>query len=433
MKKKLAIVSTFDDLCGIASYTRSIIRQLENDYEITVFDLDQFIFKTKSQSVSRLANQEINRICKLLPNFDAVNIQLEHGTLGNTPKQILRRLLKLCEAAPKLCITFHTILHSEKNTKTIYASLFRGRMIKAWKVWRSDIQNNILSEDFYRALRELQKVKPVSVICHTRRDARYMKLVYGIDNCYDHPLAFYKKSETIELQSDISYQEDFPILYKNLNQDDVLLGCFGFLGTYKGLDTAIKALKLLPKNYKLAVFGGLHPNAINKNELINPYLDSIVGQIHAGENALSTLSDLGGSAQLAINSPEQLNELLTAHSDRDISDRVLFMGSLTDEQFPKAMSICDIVLMPYVEVGQSASGPMSMAVDVGSTIIASRTKAFMQFARYNPDRFEMFDVGNYVHLSQLIMATDVSNKNFPDSSYTVESNIEVYKKALFWR
>ena len=100
MKKKLAIISTFDDLCGIASYTRSIIRQLENSYDITVFDLDQFIFRAKSKRIITLANKEVNRICGLLPEFDAVNIQLEHGTLGNTPEQIMRRLLKFCGNTP---------------------------------------------------------------------------------------------------------------------------------------------------------------------------------------------------------------------------------------------------------------------------------------------------------------------------------------------
>lgn len=34
--KKLAIVSTYDDLCGIAGYTKALVRQLQQDYEVTV-------------------------------------------------------------------------------------------------------------------------------------------------------------------------------------------------------------------------------------------------------------------------------------------------------------------------------------------------------------------------------------------------------------
>ena len=94
MKKKLAIISTFDDLCGIASYTRRIVRQLEDIYDITVFDLDQFIFRATSKRISDLADKEVERICGLLPEFHAVNIQLEHGTIGSKPDEIMSRLLK---------------------------------------------------------------------------------------------------------------------------------------------------------------------------------------------------------------------------------------------------------------------------------------------------------------------------------------------------
>ena len=36
---------------------------------------------------------------------------------------------------------------------------------------------------------------------------------------------------------------------------------FGFVGAYKGHDIAVKAIKLLPKKYVLAVIGGRHPNS----------------------------------------------------------------------------------------------------------------------------------------------------------------------------
>ena len=436
MKKKLAIISTFDDLCGIASYTRSIIRQLENSYDITVFDLDQFIFRAKSKRIITLANKEVNRICGLLPEFDAVNIQLEHGTLGNTPEQIMRRLLKFCRAAPNLSITFHTIIHSEKATSEVFPLVFKGRLKSAYAKLKSNIREGRLAEPLYRELRKLQKKKPISVICHTKRDARSLRMVYGIENVYDHPLAFYSESEIKGIKSDIRLSKDFPMVAQNLKNGDVLLGCFGFLGTYKGLGTAIQALKLLPSNYKLAVFGGVHPNAIQKNELINPYVDGVLNSLSPGQKALSKLSSSSaGTTNVSLSSFEDFKQIINLESEDDLSKRVLFVGALTDDSFPKAMAVCDIVLLPYVEVGQSASGPMSMAVDVGSNIIASRTKAFMQFARYYPQRFEMFDVGNYLQLSQLVSSFDLkkSEKGFAKSNYSVDSNIDTYKKALFWQ
>lgn len=434
MKKKLAIISTFDDLCGIASYTRRIVRQLEDIYDITVFDLDQFIFRATSKRISDLADKEVERICGLLPEFHAVNIQLEHGTIGSKPDEIMARLLKFCRAAPRLSITFHTIIHGKKAMDGIFPLIFKGKIKKSVNMFKTNLREGKLAEPLYKELRKLQRRKPVSVICHTRRDARSLSIVYGIENVYDHPLAYYSALEVDEIKKEASIGEDFPVLAKNLKTEDVLLGCFGFLGAYKGLGTAIDALKLLPANYKLAVFGGVHPNAIQKNELVNPYIDGVLKSIHAGEKAVAALAS--NDLQFTFNSIEEFQKIISLESQSDLSKRIFFMGSLTDDMFPKAMEACHIVLLPYVEVGQSASGPMSMAVDLGANIIASRTKAFMQFSRYHPQRFEMFDVGNYLQLSQLI-----SSFNFDDSKqivkkagcgFTVETNIETYKKALFW-
>jgi hypothetical protein len=40
MRPRVAIVSTYDELCGIAGYTRALEKQLRPLMEIEVFDLD---------------------------------------------------------------------------------------------------------------------------------------------------------------------------------------------------------------------------------------------------------------------------------------------------------------------------------------------------------------------------------------------------------
>ena len=39
-KPKLAIIGTFDDLCGIAAYVKTMVRLLGDHFDVTVFDLD---------------------------------------------------------------------------------------------------------------------------------------------------------------------------------------------------------------------------------------------------------------------------------------------------------------------------------------------------------------------------------------------------------
>ena len=89
---RLAIVSTYDEMCGIAGYTRALEQQLRVDAEVTVFDLDQYLLRSPHARVQRHADRHITEIAARLHAFDSVNIQLEYGTLGRTPSQITRRL-----------------------------------------------------------------------------------------------------------------------------------------------------------------------------------------------------------------------------------------------------------------------------------------------------------------------------------------------------
>jgi len=105
------------------------------------------------------------------------------------------------------------------------------------------------------------------------------------------------------------------------------------------------------------------------------------------------------------------------------------MGALDDADFLAGMAICDVVVLPYLEVGQSASGPISQAVELGCRVIASRTHAFLEFARYHPDTVEFFDIGNHLELAERIAARRQYAARRERSRYTVETNKAVYLAA----
>jgi len=90
-KPSLAVVSTFDELCGIAGYTRALVRQLEPHFALEVFDLDQFFMRSTNSGVRKKADAMIEEFCRRLKTFDSVNIQLEHGTLGAKRSDIIKR------------------------------------------------------------------------------------------------------------------------------------------------------------------------------------------------------------------------------------------------------------------------------------------------------------------------------------------------------
>ena len=105
------------------------------------------------------------------------------------------------------------------------------------------------------------------------------------------------------------------------------------------------------------------------------------------------------------------------------------MGALGDAAFLTGMALCDAVVLPYLEVGQSSSGPISQALELGCRIIASRTHTFLEFAEYHKDAIEFFDIGNHLELAERILARPQFSapRNFPD--FNVETNKATYLLA----
>ena len=114
---------------------------------------------------------------------------------------------------------------------------------------------------------------------------------------------------------------------------------------------------------------------------------------------------------------------------KDLSRRIHFLGPQTDENFAKGMAVCDLVVLPYIETGQSSSGPLSMAIEMECRVIAARNHAFMQFSRYHPDAVEFFDVGNHLELADRILTAPALPTEPRSRQYNCATNIDLYVAA----
>src|ERR1044072_8128672 len=90
------------------------------------------------------------------------------------------------------------------------------------------------------------------------------------------------------------------------------------------------------------------------------------------------------------------------------------------------MAICDAVVFPYLEVGQSSSGPISQALELGCRIVASRTHTFLEFAEYHSNAIEFFDIGNHVELAERLMARRQFSPSPGLPKFNIETNRETY-------
>jgi glycosyltransferase involved in cell wall biosynthesis len=357
-REGLAIVSTSSKLCGIAAYTAALQRQLHNAFDITVFDLNQYLLRNTHRRVRKLADRHIKEICHAIRGFDVVNLQLEYGTLGRYGSDIHRRFCWLTSAAPRLSVTFHTLLMPPALDRAAFAKSLVTLNFKAAARMQAEFhRNRLLSYGIARQLQRMQRYKRVSAIVHNRRDLFDARYLYGIRDVVDHPLSFLDGSEIETIRAGASRRQ-FPML-DELPPDAVLVGVFGFLNEYKGIGTAIQALHHLPKNHHLLIFGGIHPQEIARGQQRHPYISSLFHQAYVDTTLYDRLkeSNAPGGPPLVVEADRGLRELLDAHP-RDLSQRIHFMGALAEADFVAGMALCDAVVFPYLEVGQSASGPI---------------------------------------------------------------------------
>ena len=428
-RETLAIVSTRSKLCGIAAYTAALRRQLTDAFDITIFDLDQYLLRSTHRRVRWLGDRHIKEICRALPGFDAVNLQLEHGTLGRDARDIDRRFGWLVGAAPRLSVTFHTLPPPPNFDSAAFAkALLTLKWRAAFRMQADFRRNHRLAYGITGRLRRAQRWKQVSAIVHNRRDLCDIKYLYGIHEVFDHPLAFLGSTEVDQVRAGAS-RERLPML-DPLPADAVLIGVFGFLNEYKGFGTAIQALHHLPENHHLLIFGGIHPNEIAAHRPIHPYISSLFSNAYVETTLYDRLSspNADNGPALVLAADHGLGELLGAHP-RDLSARIHFMGALGDVAFLTGMALCDTVVLPYLEVGQSSSGPISQALELGCRIVASRTHTFLEFAEYHKDAIEFFDIGNHLELAERILAPPQfrTPRKFPE--FNVETNKATYLLA----
>jgi glycosyltransferase involved in cell wall biosynthesis len=215
-----------------------------------------------------------------------------------------------------------------------------------------------------------------------------------------------------------------------LPDNAVLIGVFGFISEYKGIATAIQALQHLPNNYHLLIFGGVHPQEITPRTPRHPYIGKLFEHGFMDTTLYDKIGDLAaqGAPQLVVEADRGLPELFGKHP-KDLSERIHFMGAQAESDFLSGMAICNAVVFPYLEVGQSASGPISQALELGCRIIASRTHAFLEFAEYHSTAIEFFDIGNHVELAGRLTARRqfASRPGLPE--FNTATNREIYRLA----
>lgn len=395
-KSRLGIISSYNEACGNASYTKALVAAFSNHFDVSVISLNTDLLRKKD---SKSANVYIKNICKDLKNYDYVNIQFEAGLFGSSTALIWKRFSAIISACKKIVLTMHRYdpIQELPNLAFIGKCLLKRNIKLLFSSYLKALAGNYYAS-LYHQIIKLCKKNNIPIIVHTQRDRNLIAIKYEYRAVFDHPLCFHTQ-EYIESLAKTATKKNFCKAY-NLNEDKFYIGIFGFINKYKGHKTVIRALSYLPSNYEVLIFGGQHPHTIQNNESINEYVHSLMG--------------------------------LIKHCN--FQNRVKFCGMLNDESFLKALVACDFNVLPYLEVNQGGSAIASLSLETNSNTIFSQNLAFFELAKYAPNCFKMFTIGNFIELAHAIMSyekTDYCSHLMEyHKRYNINTSINLYKQLF---
>lgn len=458
---KVLLISSYKVSCGIATFTEALETLIEKDFDVEVQALDQAILKSTIPHVVAAGDRLVRELCARMKDYDVVNLQWEPGLLGDRQDLMSKRLEWILDAAEKLILTVHTVVpYPTPRGLLDFAHFLRKRGLKRGHQYFLDPEPRYRRETYRILHKRAQSEKKTTVVVHTERERQFFHNVVGFRDVFDHPLSLIHADwpERIERDGARARRE----LEELFPGKRTFIGVFGFISAYKGLETAIRAMPLLDDGCQLLIYGGVHPGVLREREPVNSYVKHLMAEIEAdlaaskmartlakGESAVEVLEVQAQADEDEAGSPgEKLEAARRRDHDRsaapaaplsrntvtggeqNLFEKVAFLGAPDDYEFALAMDAVDICLFPYLEVGQSGSGPASMAIQIGKKTILSRTKAFIELARYYPKHFEMIDVGNHLQLAQTIQRMMRRNAALPPLTYTNETLAAFYGKLI---
>src|SRR5215813_12934147 len=321
---RLLMLSTDGEPCGIADYNSMLGAAFVGRGHLTE------IVRIPRFDPDGLA-AACGVFCGRLPEFDLGLVQHEWGFFGSDFRQSAKcftELLKSLRNATPVAIFMHTAFPVLSRSRTI-PFLSKNAKIRATK-------HAMVSAINRRA----------HVFTHGDT-ARAQIVGNGV-----------RRDRTESIVHPLTAERDAAKPRPLGEQDKVQLAIFGFVSEYKGYETVLNAMRLLPDNVTLVIAGGKHPCSPGDRTL-----DSIFGFLHTGAWQRPTMPRLQGR--------------FTA-TDRDrLRNRVRVTGYLSQTEIVNILNCTDIALAIYSE-GPTGSGALSQMLSRGRPVIASSITAFRE-------------------------------------------------------
>lgn len=353
---------------GIARYEEQYVKALRasEDIETAFFDVSPFEFRNLSDSEK---GRVLERLKEELTHYDILHVQHEFGLFSPgdfrdivaAAKQAQKKVVVSMHLSPAFAIKPVVLGGLGPRSWLLYARQlrYRRRMV-AWNMKPLQQVDAVLAHDEYTAasLREWSvSAERIHVLPHP---------------VYDFPEP--PKSTLIAKKL-------------NRKEGDIIYCTVGMMHRYKGVYDAVKALKFLPVNYKLAVVGGIHP----LSEDLPMY------------NKLADLIDMLG-----------------------LHDRVFITGFVEDDNvFNALIRECDACVYPYdgKYYAHVSSGAINLALANNMPVVAYPTATFQELSDFSDGAVVLTQTFAYYELARELQRVNLEKQT---------ELSKVYAKKMAW-
>lgn len=389
---KIAIVSSYNEGEANSEYTKAIKTEFEaQGHVVEILRLPFNIFGSTSSIARKQADLLVEQYAKQLSNFDYVNIHYEFLLYGCREDDVLRRVLKLIRAC--------------KNNKfsVVFHNFPEGKILSPWKLKLRRWQKKENQLSVVQSILHIVEQKQGKAIVHIFRHQRYIEQCCPKLKVVVHPLR-YKTNEELQKQkgnfSKNSYMKEMGI---KLSDKHKVISVIGTLHFYKDISSVVRALNILPENYHLFIFGGMHKLSFSSFPTGLPFIDD-------AQNLIESL---------------------------DLINRVHFMGfQETSEDFSNACLFSDYIVLPYIEIGGSASAATYTALELCEYVFCTRNNRFGELDDFfyksgTEVGYFQYDMGNYLELAEKIKTLPKEKKVLESrkhflTHYSISENIKSY-------
>jgi glycosyltransferase involved in cell wall biosynthesis len=372
-KIKVLQFSPHDEDCGVGKYQEQFVSILKKDDEIETKFFDSSPYKTRV--MSRGEREEVmSRLRQELKHYDVLHIQHEFGLFrGDEFKQMVDIAKNL---GKRVIVTIHTSPDLAFNFKRPgglgpRSILHMVRQKRPYEAFKTNHITPLSRCDLLIVHNELTK----SSLLRNGVSDEHIVL-------FTHPVPDQTESEpSTEIAENLRKKEG-----------DIVYCTVGFISRNKGVRDAVKALRYLPDNYKLAIIGGLHPAS----------------------------DDVAFYAEIA-DLIDQLN----------LRDRVYITGFIKDDkQLNSLIRECDVCVYPYdgVYYASVSSGSLNLAFANERPVIAYPTASFREANAYG--QITLCQTFAYYELARELRKIDVKRQTELVNKYVETFNWSKMTAAL---